>query len=54
MKSFKAYLTESTRTYDFKVRIAGDLATEDITKIKNPMATKIKLVAPPGIIAAML
>jgi hypothetical protein len=34
MKSFKAYLTESTRTYDFKVRIAGDLTTEDVDKIK--------------------
>jgi len=37
MKTFKAYLTESTRTYDFKVRIAGDLATEDITKIKTAL-----------------
>ncbi len=37
MKSFKAYLTESTRTYDFRIRIAGELTAEDITKIKESL-----------------
>jgi hypothetical protein len=34
MKSFKAYLTESTKTYDFRLRIAGELTTEMINKMK--------------------
>ena len=25
MKSFKEYLTESKKTYDFRIKIAGDL-----------------------------
>lgn len=35
MKSFKAYLTESSRTYDFRVRIAGDLPDDLVSKIKT-------------------
>lgn len=35
MKSFTAYLTESNRTYDFRVRIAGDLPDDLVGKIKT-------------------
>jgi len=35
MKSFKAYLTESARTFDFRVRIAGDLPDDVVSKIKT-------------------
>jgi hypothetical protein len=37
MKSFKTYLTESVRTYDFRVRIAGDVTTEAIAKMKSAL-----------------
>lgn len=37
MKSFKAYLTESVRTYDFRVRIAGEVTAEAITKMKSSL-----------------
>jgi len=39
MKAFTAYLTESIKTYEFRIRIAGEL-TEDITnKIKQVLET---------------
>ena len=34
MKSFKAYLTENHRTYDFRVRVAGELPKEFTNKLK--------------------
>ena len=35
MKAFKAYLTESKRTYDFRVRIANcDLTSDLLDKIE--------------------
>ena len=37
MKSFKAYLTESIRTYDFRVRIAGEVTTEAVAKMKSAL-----------------
>jgi hypothetical protein len=48
MKPFKAYLTESQRTYDFRVRIAGDLTSEMIDKIKQSLETyKVDSVSAP-------
>lgn len=38
MKSFKEYLTESKKTYDFKVKIAGDCPKDCATKIKEALA----------------
>jgi hypothetical protein len=35
MKSFKDYLTESKRTYDFKVKIAGEFTTEQEEAMKT-------------------
>lgn len=35
MKSYKAYLTESQKTYDFKLRIAGELPEDLQNKIKG-------------------
>lgn len=35
MKSFATYLTESTKTYDFKVRIACEMTDELVTKLKT-------------------
>jgi dissimilatory sulfite reductase (desulfoviridin) alpha/beta subunit len=35
MKSFKDYLTESKKTYDFKVKIAGDCPKDCVKKIKE-------------------
>lgn len=37
MKTFKSYLMESSGTYDFKVKIACDIADQDITKIKTAL-----------------
>lgn len=37
MKTFKSYLMESSGTYDFKVKIACDIADKDITKIKTAL-----------------
>jgi len=34
MKSFKEYLTESKKVYEFKVKVAGELKPEAIKKIK--------------------
>ena len=35
MKSLKEYLTESKKTYTFRVKVAGDVTTEDETKLKG-------------------
>ena len=35
MKSFNAYLTESQKTYDFRLRIAGELPSDLQSKIKS-------------------
>jgi len=37
MKSFNEYLTESKKTYEFKIKIAGDLDEETKTKLKGAM-----------------
>ena len=37
MKSFKDYLTESKKTYDFKIGVAGDYATECKAKIETAL-----------------
>jgi hypothetical protein len=37
MKSFKDYLTESKKTYDFRVKIAGDMTTEQETLLKSSL-----------------
>lgn len=48
MKAFKAYLTESQQTYDFRLRIAGELPTDLISKIKTVLeAYKVVDVAAP-------
>ena len=39
MKSFKAYLTESQKTYEFRVRIAGDFTDDMLTKMKRVLET---------------
>lgn len=38
MKSFKDYLTESKKTYEFKVKIAGDLPASFGTNLKNALS----------------
>lgn len=38
MKSFKDYLTESKKTYDFKVKIAGEFTTEQEECLKSLLA----------------
>lgn len=38
MKSFKDYLTESKKTYDFKVKVAGDCPKDCSKKIKEALA----------------
>ena len=35
MKSFKEYLSESKKTYNFKVKVAGDFTTEQESKMKT-------------------
>ena len=37
MKSFNEYLTESKKTYEFKVKVAGDLKDEFSSKLKTAM-----------------
>lgn len=47
-KSFKAYLTESHRTYDFRVRVAGDLTSDMLDKFKQVLETyKVESVSTP-------
>jgi hypothetical protein len=38
MKSFKEYLTESKKVYEFKVKIAGDHAKDAVAQIKAALA----------------
>ena len=38
MKSFKHYLTESTKTYEFKIKIAGDHTKDAVAQIKASLA----------------
>lgn len=48
MKTFKAYLTESARTYDFRIRIAGEVTSESIDKIKQVLeAYKLDSISKP-------
>lgn len=48
MKSFKAYLTESYKTYDFRVRFACEVTEETITKMKRALETyKVESVSKP-------
>ena len=48
MKTFKSYLTESHRTYDFRIRIAGDMTDDMITKMKRALETyKIESISKP-------
>jgi len=35
MKSLKAYITESKKTWSFRVKVAGDVTTEDETKLRS-------------------
>lgn len=37
MKSFKTYLFESQKTYEFKVRVAGDVKQEHLDKFKKAL-----------------
>jgi hypothetical protein len=37
MKTFKEYLTESAKTYDFKVKIAGAFTTEQEQRLKSAL-----------------
>lgn len=37
MKSFKDYLTESKKQYDFKIKIAGDFTTEQESYLKTAL-----------------
>lgn len=47
-KSFKTYLTESHRTYDFRVRVAGDLNSDMLDKFKRVLETyKVENVSTP-------
>jgi hypothetical protein len=48
MKSFKAYLTESQKTYDFRVRIAGEFDSDAVAKMKKVLeAFKVINVSTP-------
>jgi hypothetical protein len=38
MKSFKEYLTESKKVYEFKVKIAGDHPSDAVSQIKSALA----------------
>ena len=37
MKTFKEYLTESQKRYDFKIKIAGEMTTEQENVLKNSL-----------------
>lgn len=37
MKTFKDYLTEGKKTYDFKIKIAGDFTTENESYLKTAL-----------------
>ena len=48
MKSFKAYLTESHKTYDFRIRIAGELPADLQNKIKTVLeAYQVEKISSP-------
>lgn len=48
MKSFRTYLTESARTYDFKVRIAGEMDKDIIAELKQCLeAYKLESISAP-------
>lgn len=48
MKPFKAYLTESHRTFDFRIRLACDLPDDLLTKIKTVLeAYQVESVSKP-------
>ena len=48
MKPFKAYLTESHRTYDFRIRLACELPGDLISKIKTVLeAYKLDSISKP-------
>lgn len=48
MKSFKAYLTESVKTYDFRVRIACEMKDDMMSKIKQVLETyKVDKISSP-------
>lgn len=48
MKSFKAYLTESQKTYEFRVRVAGEFNGDAVTKMKQVLeAFKVVNVSTP-------
>lgn len=48
MKPFKQYLTESHRTFEFRVRIAGDFSSEMLDKMKVVLEMyKVKSVSKP-------
>jgi hypothetical protein len=38
MKSFKEYLSESKKQYDFRVKVAGDFTTEQEGSLKNALS----------------
>jgi hypothetical protein len=37
MKAFKTYLAESTRTYDFRIKLACELTTEALDRLKQAL-----------------
>ena len=48
MKSFTTYLTESARTYDFRIRIACEMTDEIVNKIKSVLeAYKVESISKP-------
>jgi hypothetical protein len=48
MKSFKAYLTESVKTYEFRVRIACEMKGDMMDKIKQVLeAYKVEKISSP-------
>ena len=48
MKSFTTYLTESARTYDFRIRIACEMTDDIVNKIKSVLeAYKVESISKP-------
>ena len=48
MKSFTTYLTESARTYDFRIRIACEMTDDVVNKIKSVLeAYKVESISKP-------
>lgn len=48
MKTFREYLTESVKTYDYRIKIAGDLDQDTLTNLEKSLAKfdVIKLTKP--------